>query len=140
LPLNFATVSESSPGKLAGITMKGTDGKPATLVVINTSGYYMLWTIPLVSGNLDWCEGRKSIKGGFRLFRDQVCLKDLQHALTKIAESRGCDFVDVHFHDSDTSYAGPSYEGIVGALLGNSTMSVSAVLVPRSSAKKEVAK
>ena len=39
--------------------------------------------------------------------------------------------VDVNFYDDDTSYAGASYEGLIGMLFGSSSMGVSAVLVPR---------
>lgn len=125
-----ASVSYSSPDALDGVTVKGLEGKPAgQQVVIRTTGYYVLWTIPLVSGDLRWNPETKSINGGFSLFEDQVGINELQSALEKIAESRNCDLADVHYNDSDTFYDGMS------SLFGSSDMSVSALLVPRDKAK-----
>ena len=104
-------------------------------MLIDTSGFYMFWTIPLVSGDLRWNEQKKSIEGGTSFFKDQVGVDELQSALLKIAESRNCDLADVYVRDSDASYAGPSYGGAVGSCFGSSHMSISAVLVPRSPAK-----
>ena len=134
-----ASVSYSSPGAMNDITIKGANGAPEQLVLINVSGYYLLWTIPLISGDLRWNESLKSIEGGSLPFRDLVGVDELQTALTKIAESRNCDLMDVCYNDSDTSYAGASYEGAIGALFGLSQMSVSAVLVPHAQPQKETA-
>lgn len=131
-----ATSKYSSPAKLHGLKIRGTDGRLGQHVLLNTTGYYMFWTIPLVSGNLDWNDRKKDIEGGISFFSDKVGVDELQSALVKIAESRNCDLVDVHFYDSDTSYAGPSYGGLVGSCFGSSHMGVSAVLVPRATAKK----
>ena len=131
-----ASVSYSSPGSLDGITIKGASGKPGQLVYIETTGYYFLWTLPLATGDLRWNADKMSIEGGTVLFRDMVSLDDVQNALVKIAESRGCDLVVVSYYDSDTSFAGASYGGMVGALFGSSTMSASAVLVPRKGGDK----
>lgn len=122
----------SSQSVLAGVKLAGTDQPPRQMVMINTTGYYLFWSIPLASGNLDWDDGKKDIKGGFCLFSDSVEANQLQTALFKIAKSRNCDVVDVHFSDSDTSYAGPSYEGAVGVFFGSSQMGISGVLVPRA--------
>lgn len=124
-----ASVSYSSPGGLDGVKVKGIEGKPAQQVVIRTTGYYVLWTIPLVSGDLRWNPETKSINGGFSLFDDQVGVNELQTALEKIAESRNCDLADVHYNDSDTFYDG------ISSLFGSSDMSVSALLVPRDKAE-----
>ena len=132
-----ATENYSSAGRLDGISVKGIEGRQARQqVVISTSGYYVLWTIPLVSGDLRWNPETQSINGGFSLFSDQVGINELQTALLKIAESRNCDLADVHYSDSDSSYAGASdLSGAIGALFGSSQMGVSALLVPRSQAK-----
>ena len=125
-----ASVSYSSPDALDGVKVKGLEGRPAAQqVVIRTTGYYVLWYIPLVSGDLRWNPETKSINGGFSLFSDQVGVNNLQSVLEKIAESRDCDLADVHFNDSDTFYDGMS------SLFGSSDMSVSALLVPRDKAK-----
>ena len=132
-----ATENYSSPGMLDGVSVKGIEGRQASqMVVISTSGYYLLWTIPLASGDLEWNPVKRSINGGFTLFSDQVGIDELQTSLLKIAESRNCDLADVHYVDSDASYAGVSDLGsIIGCLFGSSQMSVSALLVPRNQAK-----
>ena len=133
-----ATVEYSSPGKLSGITVKGVDSAESGQVVsITTTGYYMFWTIPLASGNLDWNYEKNDVEGGFSLFSDQVSFNDLQDTLLKIANVRDCDLADVSFCDSDETYAGLFSEtGLIGTCFGSSQMSVSAVLVPRKNAKK----
>ena len=132
-----ATVTYSSPGALDGIAVKGVDGKDGQAVMIDTSGFYMFWAVPLVSGDLRWNDGKKSIEGGASFFNDRVSVADLQAALLKIAESRNCDLADVNYFDGDVSYAGPSYGGVVGTCFGSSHMSVSAILVPRKAANRE---
>ena len=131
-----ASVTYTSPGMLDNVSVKGVEGrKPGQVVLIDTSGFYMFWTIPLVSGDLRWNEQKKSIEGGASFFKDQVGVDELQSALLKIAESRNCDLADIYIYDADASYAGPSYGGVVGTCFGSSHMSISAVLVPRSPAK-----
>ena len=103
--------------------------------MVSTTGYYLLWTVPLVSGDIRWNDEKKSIEDGTTFFRDLVGAEEVQNVLLKIAENNNCNLVDVTFHDSDTSYAGPSYGGIVGSCFGSSHMSISAILVPRSPAK-----
>jgi TctA family transporter len=125
-----ASVSYSSPHALDGVKIKGLEGKQAVQqVVIRTTGYYFLWTVPLVSGDIRWNPETQSINGGFSLFDDQVGVNNLQEVLLKIAESRNCDLADVHYVDADTFYDGMS------SLFGSSDMSVSALLVPRDPAK-----
>ena len=132
-----ATVEYSSPGKLKNVSVKGAPGAEAGRhVAITTSGYYMLWCIPLASGDLRWDDETREIKGGFSFFSDQVSFQDLQTALQKIAETRNCNLADVNFHDSDSFYADVSYAGIVGSLFGSSQMGVSAILVPRENIAK----
>ena len=132
-----ASVEYSSPGKLKNVSVKGAPrAKAGQHVAITTSGYYMLWCIPLVSGDLRWDDAKREIKGGFSFFTDQVGFQELQTALQKIAAARNCDLADVNFHDSDGFYADVSYAGIVGSLFGSSHMGVSAILVPRENIAK----
>ena len=126
-----ATVYSSSQGAFDGVAYKGVNGVPLEHVYITTTGYYLLWSLPLASGDLRWNEKTKSINGGTCFFSDQVGVTELQDALFKIAETRNCDVIDITFHDSDTSYAGASYGGVVGALFGSSQIGISCVLVPR---------
>ena len=132
-----ATVSYSSPGTLKGVTVRGVKGaEDGQFVIIDTPGFYMFWTIPLVSGDLRWNQAKRSIEGGISFFKDQVSAAELQNALLKIADSRNCDLAEVYYNDSDSSYAGVSYGGAVGTCFGSSHMSVSALLVPRKKASR----
>ena len=132
-----ASVEYSSPERLANVTVKGVDGiEPRQHIVIETSGYFFLWTLPLFSGDLRWDPESCDIKGGTAFFKDLVGFAELQNALQKLAESRDCELADVYFNDTDGFYAGVSYTGIVGAFFGSSHMSVSAILVPRKSVAK----
>jgi hypothetical protein len=126
-----ATVEYSSPDDLANVTIKGANGRVKEHVIIDTTGYYFLWTLPIFSGDVRWNEGKQSINGGITFFREMVNLENLQTAITKFAESRNCDLVDVSYNDTDASYAGVSYSGIIGSLFGQSHMVVCATLVPR---------
>ena len=131
-----ASVTYTSPGMLDNVSVKGVEGrKLGQTVLINTSGFYLFWTMPIVSGDLTWNDQKKSIEGGSSFFSDQVGVDELQSILLKIAEARTCDLADVYVHDSDASYAGASYGGAVGACFGSSYMSISAILVPRVPAK-----
>ena len=132
-----ATITCTSPGKLDGIKFKGTDGTPSQLVFIDCLGYYILWVVPLVSGDIRWNNEKKTIEGGFSLFKDHVSRENIQKAITNFADSRNCDLLDITYNDSGKSYAGVSQSGIIGILFGSTDLSVSAVLVPRSSSKKE---
>ena len=132
-----ATVTYTSPGMLDNVSVKGVEGrKLGQAVLIDTSGFYMFWTIPLVSGDLRWNEQKKSIEGGTSFFKDQVGLGELQNALIKLAESRNCDLAEVYYNDTDATYAGVSYSGAIGSCFGSSQMCVSALLVPRRTSAK----
>jgi len=132
-----ASVEYSSPGKLKNVSVKGAPGAEAGRhVAITTSGYNMFWYIPLVSGDLRWDDENRDIKGGFKLFSDQVGFQELQTALQKIAETRNCNLADVAFIDSDGFYADVSWGGLIGMFFGSSQMGVSAILVPRENSAK----
>lgn len=132
-----ASVTYSSPGTLKGVSVRGVkNAEGAQVVMIDTSGFYMFWTIPLVSGDLRWNPEKRSIEGGTSFFKDQVGLAELQGALTQLAESRNCDLAEVYFNDADASYADVSYSGAIGTCFGSSQMSVSALLVPRKTSAR----
>ena len=126
-----ASVYTTSPGSFASMGYQGANSAPTELVYITTTGYHFLWSIPLASGDLRWNASKQSINGGTCLFRDQVGAAEIQNAMLKIAESRNCDVIDMVFDDSDTSYAGVSYGGIIGLFFGSSQIGLSGVLVPK---------
>ena len=129
-----ASISTSSRGMLNGVTVKGAEGVPVEHVWLGTSGEYVLWSIPLGSGEFYWDAHARKLETRTAWFKDCVGIAELQDALLKYAESRNCDVAEVSYFDSDTSYAGVSYEGILGILFGSSNMGVSAVLIPRKTA------
>ena len=135
-----ATVKFSTPGAMDGITIKGAGGRPARVVMVDVTGYYLLWTLPLFSGDMSWNDQKKSIEGGTAFFTDHVGVDEVQNALTKLAESQNCDLAEVSYYDSDTTYAGPSYSGIAGAFFGSSRIGVSAVMIPRGAPGKSNSK
>lgn len=138
LAAGCASVEYSSPGKLAGVAVKGSPNAAAGQhVVITTSGYNMFWSIPLFSGDLRWDGAKRDIRGGTAFFCDQVGFDELQTALLKIAESRNCELADVSFNDNDGFYADVSWGGLVGMFFGSSQMGVSAILVPRAADAKQ---
>lgn len=126
-----ASVYTTSPGSFASMEYRGANSAPTELVYITTTGYHFLWSIPLVSGDLRWNASKQSINGGTCFFRDQVGAAEIQNAMLKIAESRNCDVIDMVFDDSDTSYAGVSYGGLIGLFFGSSQIGLSGVLVPK---------
>lgn len=129
-----ASVSTTRRGALAGIEVKGAGGEPLEHVCLSTTGEYLFWTIPFGTGEFRWNPVTRKLETGTAWFRDCVGIAELQDALLKYANGRGCDVVDVSYFDSDTSYAGASYEGIIGILFGSSQMGVSATLIPRKGA------
>ena len=131
-----ATITSTPYDKLDGIKLDGTDGKPSEVVFIESTGFYMLWQVPIFSGDIRWNSEKKSIEGGFSLFKSHLSLVNLQKAITNYADSRNCDLVDVIYNDSNKSYGEASETGLIGALFGSTTINVSAVLVPRISDKE----
>ena len=131
-----ATFTSTPYGALEGVKLDGTDRKPSEVVFIESTGFYILWAVPIFSGNIKWNSEKKNIEGGVSFFKDNISLTYLQNAITNYAASRNCDLVDVVYNDTNASYAEASATGLIGALFGSSTMNVSAVLVPRTSDKE----
>ena len=131
-----ATITSTPYDTLDGVKLNGTDRKPSEVVFIESTGFYILWQVPLFSGDIRWNSKKKNIEGGVSFFKDHVSLTNLQNAITNYADSRNCDLVDVIYNDTNASYAGASEVGLIGALFGSATINVSAVLVPRTSDKE----
>ena len=131
-----ATITSTPYDKLDGVKLAGTNGKPSEVVFIETTGFYILWQVPLFSGDIRWNSEKKNIEGGVSFFKDHVNLANLQNAITNYADSRNCDLVDVIYNDTNASYAEASETGLIGALFCSATINVSAVLVPRNNEKE----
>ena len=131
-----ATITSTPYSTLDGVQISGTDRKPSEVVFIESSGFYILWQVPIFSGDIRWNSEKKSINGGVSFFRNHLSLANLQNAVTNYADSRNCDLVDVIYNGTETSYAEASETGLIGAFFGSTTINVSAVLVPRNSDKE----
>ena len=131
-----ATFTSTPYDKLEGVKLNGTDGKPSEVVFMESTGFYILWQVPLFSGDIRWNNEKKSIEGGVSFFKDHISLANLQNAITNYADSRNCDLVDVIYNDTNASYAEASETGLIGALFCSATINVSAVLVPRNNEKE----
>jgi len=131
-----ATVTTTPYSTLEGVKLNGTDGKPSEVVFLENTGLYILWQVPIFSGEIKWNSEKKCLESGVSLFKDNISLANLQNALTKYADSRNCDLVDVIYNDTNASYAEASETGLIGALFCSATINVSAVLVPRDSDKE----
>ncbi len=131
-----ATITSTPYTPLEGVQISGTDRKPSEVVFIESTGFFILWQVPIFSGDIRWNSEKKSIEGGFSLFKDHVSLANLQNAVTNYADSRDCDLVDVIYNNTNASYAEASETGLIGAFFGSATINVSAVLVPRKSDKE----
>ena len=125
-----ATIESSSPNDLAGVTVKGVAGQAREHVVIDTTGYYLLNVLPLVTGDVRWDARTRSIRGGTSLFRNHVGEAKLQDALLNLAKSRNCDLADVSYYASGDTFADLN-NAFFGAFLYKANMGVSATLVPR---------
>ena len=132
-----ATVTTTPYSTLKDVKLNGTDGKPSEVVFLENTGFYILWQVPIYSGEIKWNSEKKCLESGFSLFKDNISLANLQNALTKYADNRNCDLVDVIYNDTNASYAEASKTGLIGALFCSATINVSAVLVPRDSNKEE---
>ena len=131
-----ATFTSTPYDKLDGVKLNGTDRKPSEVVFMESTGFYILWQVPLFSGDIRWNNEKKSIEGGVSFFKDHISLANLQNAITNYADSRNCDLVDVIYNDTNASYAEASETGLIGALFCSATINVSAVLVPRNNEKE----
>ena len=131
-----ATITSASYDTLDGVKLDGTDRKPSEVVFIESTGFYILWAIPIFSGDIRWNSEKKNIEGGVSLFKDKISLANLQNAIANYADSRNCDLVDVIYNDTNASYAEASETGLIGALFCSATINVSAVLVPRNNEKE----
>ena len=67
-----ATVKLSSPGSLAGVDVKGAQGKADKMLFLSNEGYYFFQTFPVVCGDITWNTKEKEIEGGSAFFSNQL--------------------------------------------------------------------
>lgn len=125
-----ASIESSSPSALAGVTVKGAGGPVREHIMIDTTGYYLFNTLPLVTGDVRWDAHKRTIMGGTSLFRNHVREAKLQDALVNFAKSRNCDLADVSYSSEGETLADIN-NTFLGVFLGKAHMCVSATLVPR---------
>lgn len=117
------TVQISSPGALAGVDVKGAGGRADRVIMIGTDCYYLLWTLPLVSGNMtDWDGAEKRVENSVKLFSDEATPMKLQDMLYRYADSLDCDVTDIVYKFDDDAEI---------SVVQCQSANVSGVLVPR---------
>lgn len=127
------TVTISSPGSLDGIDVKDAKRPADRVITVGTDGYFFLWTIPVVAGNMtEWDAEKKGLKNTTRWFSCETRLQKLHDTLFRYADSLDCDVVDIVVNDRSVSRLGLwSLEGWFSGVFGLSPVSVSGVLVPK---------
>lgn len=125
-----ATVEYSSPTALKGVTIRGVDGQVKEHVLIDTTGYFLFNTLPLLTGDVTWDARKRSISGGTSFFSNHVKASELQNVLVNLAKSRNCDLADVSYYSDGETFA-DNNNAFLGVLIGKTHMGVSATFVPR---------
>ena len=95
-----STVKMSEKGSLAGIDVKGADGKADRTLCVGNEGCFLFNTIPLISGDMDWDAKKKGINTwALSPFKNEATVRRLTDAFYRYAESENCDVVDVVVDD-----------------------------------------
>lgn len=128
-----ATVKLSSPGSLAGVDVKGAQGKADKMLFLSNEGYYFFQTFPVVCGDITWNTKEKEIEGGSAFFSNQLDGDLLMKAFYNYAERENCDVVDVVIHDRSECKVG--LFGLMDwfcTIFGYNSVALSGVLRPRN--------
>ena len=95
-----STVKMSEKGSLAGIDVKGADGKADRTLCVGNEGCFLFNTIPLISGDMDWNAKEKGVDTwALSMFKNETTVQRLTDAFYRYAESENCDVVDVVVDD-----------------------------------------
>lgn len=130
------TVLISSPGTLAGIEVKGADGKADRAIMVENEGYYLFQAIPIVSGDVAWDEEDGEVKGGIVFFSERLVPERMLNAICKYAEHENCDLVDVVINDKYTAPVSIfDVQGWFTTLVGYSSITYSGVLKTKEAVK-----
>ena len=128
-----ATVEMSAPNSLAGIDVKGAEGKADRFIMISNEGYFFFWTVPVVAGDMStWNDHQRKLESTISFFSAETRVQKLTDILYHYADSMNCDAVDLVI-DDNTNCA-PGFFGIVDifrTVFGCQSVVVSAVLKKR---------
>ena len=117
------TVAISQPGSLVGVDVKGADGRADRVITIGNDCYFLLWTLPLISGNMtDWDSKGNCLENSVKIFSNEITQQKLQDMLFRYADMLGCDVTDVIYRCDDDAEIN---------IVQCQSASVSGVLVPR---------
>ena len=95
-----STVKMSERGSLAGIDVKGANGKAERTLCVGNEGCFLFNAIPLISGDMDWNAKKKGIDTwALSAFKNETSAQRLTDAFYRYAESENCDVVDVVVDD-----------------------------------------
>ena len=99
-----STVVMSEKGSLAGVDVKGGDGKADRTLCVGNEGSWLFNSIPFLAASMDWHKNKGGIDPyDVSLFNDETAVQRLTDAFYRYAERENCDVVDVVV-DNRTTY------------------------------------
>ena len=138
LAVGCAHVDMSSPKSLLGLDVLGSPTPADRQVVVRNSGLHVLWSFPLVSGDMRWDEKTQDIKGGLSFFHDHCNTKVCMEVLEGIANRENCDLVGVYFTDmTKSSFDVTSIPGLFAWVGGLYEVQACGILRPRAAATEK---
>ena len=141
LAAGCAHVDISSPNSLSGLKVIGSPTQPDRQVVVRNSGIHVLWSFPLVSGDMRWDDKTQDIKGGLAFFDDYCNTAVCMDVLEGIAKRENCDLVGVYFTDMTKSgFDVTSFSGLFAWVGGLYEVQACGILRPRGTAPAKEAK
>lgn len=91
-----STVSISKKGALAGVDVKGADGRADRTLCVGNEGCWLFNSLPILAGSMDWNAKKGGINPyGLSLFKNETSVQRLTDAFFRYAERENCDVVDV---------------------------------------------
>lgn len=99
-----SVVAVSGKGTLAGVDVKGADGRADRTLCVSNEGCWIFNSFPLCSTSLDWDEQKQGV-GPYAVsfFTDDTALARVSDVFYRVAEREGCDVVDIVV-DNRTKY------------------------------------
>ena len=133
LAAGCAHVDISSPNSLAGLKVIGSPTQADRQVVVRNSGIHVLWSFPLVSGDMRWDDKTQDVKGGLAFFDDYCNAENCMAVLQSVAKRENCDLVGVYFTDMTKSgFDVTSLAGLFGWVGGLYEVQACGILRPRT--------
>ncbi len=127
-----STVLISSPGSLSGVDVKGAKGVADRAIMVANEGYYFFQAWPIVSGSASWNPETKEIFNDIEFFSEQLDGTQMINIMSRYADSRNCDLVDVVINNRSQYNIG--LFGVMdwfNTVIGYQAVTYSGVLRPR---------